>query len=241
MARLSLIAPFRQFRGTVSMPDAGAKQILYDDVHRGRVSRNWTKTPNPRTPAQLGQRTRIALCAQAWRALSAPDAAAWRALATQINRTNSLGYTYTLTGINVFYQVNTYRLMIFHTLTATPPSIADIPPPPTAIIWCHMKGAQLEVVVDCAGSKDMSYGVLRCTPSDANQARLRRPCELRFPTTDPADCFTSANSGIFHFLINPTLSPLNDTEWIGLQILSMTDDCLPRPPWFIPLIQLLDP
>jgi len=222
------------------MPQAGAKQILYDDVHRGRVSRNYTKTPNPRTAAQLGQRTRIALCAQAWRNLSAADAAAWRALATAINRTNALGYTYSLTGINVFYQVNIYRLLDAQAITTTPPPLSGIPPPlpmPQAIALFGPP-AQIVIQITCPGFPDLSKLFGRLTPGSTNQARLRRPCEVRIASIDTSQSFSQVIAQFTNWAPMLDNITINNGDFIGAQFFAMSRYYLPRPALFIPLISV---
>ena len=238
MARHSLIAPFKQFRGTVAGPGADAKQILYDDIHRGRVSRNWTKTPNPKTIAQIMHRTWIALCAQSWRALPAATAAAWRSLADQMKRTNALGYTYTLTGINVFYQVNLYRQRDGQAINTAPPPILEIPPPIKSLDVFSSAAGSLHIEATCTAYLDNCHVLLKTSPSSTNQSRLRRPCDLKCPGLFGLGAFALVIAGAIAYTDLSLAQHYAAGEYLGISFTPCSPGYLARAPWFIPL-QLL--
>ena len=235
MARHTLMNPFDKFRGSVAHPGSGTRQTLYDDPHRGKVSRNYTKTPNPRTSAQIGQRTRIALCAQAWRALTAAQANAWRALAAGMNRTSDLGFTYQLTGINVFYMVNVYRLIDAQAITTTPPDILGIPPPTLSIAWFGLHTTIFSSSIAAPGFADGCKVLIRLSNSSTSQARQRRRCELRIPTVDTSTAFSTVATQSLTYYFTPDTISLTIDEWCAYELIAMSAEYLPRAPLFCPL------
>lgn len=73
----------------------------------GQYLRNRASPVQPRTPAQLNQRARIATMSAAWRALTSGQRAGWASLGAMMTRTDALGQTYTLNGFMAFVSVNT--------------------------------------------------------------------------------------------------------------------------------------
>jgi hypothetical protein len=87
---------------------------------------------NPMSPSQTTVRARFATNSQAWRALTAAQRAAWTSLGANMNRTDSLGQTYTLTGQQAFVSVNTNLLTIGQAAVSAAPAFS--PPAPIASI-----------------------------------------------------------------------------------------------------------
>lgn len=75
----------------------------------GAYLRNRTIPTNPATSAQTGVRTTLGDLSSAWRELTAAQRAAWTAYGENYVRTDSLGETYTLTGLQAFMSVNINR------------------------------------------------------------------------------------------------------------------------------------
>lgn len=68
----------------------------------GAYLRNRVIPTNPQTSAQTAARNTLANAAAAWRDVTAADQLTWTALGEQMTRTDSLGQTYTLTGLQAF-------------------------------------------------------------------------------------------------------------------------------------------
>ncbi len=71
----------------------------------GQYRRSRATPVQPRTPAQLAARARLAAIASSWRTLDAPTQAAWASFAAQIKLTDSLGQTYTPTALQAYVSV----------------------------------------------------------------------------------------------------------------------------------------
>lgn len=78
----------------------------YSKGHYGNFFKNKTAPTNPNTDYQIDVRNALRLLSKAFSVLSDNAINAWNALGAQMNRTNSLGQSYTLTGINVYNELN---------------------------------------------------------------------------------------------------------------------------------------
>jgi hypothetical protein len=186
-------------------------------------------------------RARTGASAKAWSALPAATAAAWRTLAAQVTRDNSLGYTYRLTGIGLWNQVQFYRQLDGLAIDPAVPAILDIPGPCTGITQFHVGAGMLIVIAYYTGIPDTCKALIRITPSSPNQARMRQHHELRIPTTITSDSIVQANAWRFIWTIFPTTVTLTDLEWCGFEFVFLSPDYLPRAPQFTPLKQLFAP
>ena len=65
---------------------------------------------NPQSALQQGSRSVLAQCSRAYAGLSAEQALGWTALGSTITRTDRVGNTYSLSGIDAFTLVNRWRL-----------------------------------------------------------------------------------------------------------------------------------
>lgn len=93
----------------------------------GQYFRNRSIPVNPNTPAQTEVRNRISSLSSAWRSLSQAQRDQWSAVASTIPRTDSLGQTYTQTGLQFFTGYNSTRLLLGLT-TVTDPVPVDTSP-----------------------------------------------------------------------------------------------------------------
>jgi hypothetical protein len=172
--------------------------------------------------------------AKAYAALDAPTALAWRTLAAQMTRTNSVGYTYRLTGIALWNQVQHYRLSCGETILATPPPLAELPGPLGTISEISSVASNLHIEATCPGYLDNCRVIIRCTASSTNQARLAQRHELRSPTGYAIAFYGIVTSES----INPTAANpvmhLDAGEYFGIEFTSLSPGFLPRPAWFIP-------
>lgn len=89
----------------------------------GQYYRNRATPVQPRTPAQLNQRARMATNAAAWRALTDAQRAGWASLGAAITRTDSLGQTYSLNGFGAYCSVNNNRLIVGDAALSAAPAI----------------------------------------------------------------------------------------------------------------------
>ena len=72
----------------------------------GPYLRNRVIPVNPATTNQILYRTRLTGWSQAWRALTSTERAGWTALGATMSRLDSLGVSYTLTGLQAYTSLN---------------------------------------------------------------------------------------------------------------------------------------
>lgn len=95
----------------------------------GAYLRNRIIPVNPNTGKQAAARATMASLSAGWRALSATERAGWTALGSQMTRLDSLGQTYTLTGLQAYTSVNRNLTTIGATLLTAAPALN----PPTTL------------------------------------------------------------------------------------------------------------
>ena len=95
----------------------------------GQYVRSRATPVNPNTPFQAVVRARLALNAAAWRALTDVQREGWVALGLQMNRTDSLGQSYNLTGFAAYCSVNNNNLAAGNAVVSAAPALTT----PTAL------------------------------------------------------------------------------------------------------------
>jgi hypothetical protein len=93
----------------------------------GSYFRTRVNGTNPQTALQTTARNTLATYSSNYRNLTAAQRTAWEDLGAQIARVNTLGQTYTLTGLMAYVSVNRNLVTIGGTPTATAPSISGVP------------------------------------------------------------------------------------------------------------------
>ena len=91
----------------------------------GLYARSKASPVQPRTPAQSERRAQLTVLSQRWRTLDESLRAEWRALADELTRSDTLGLTYRLSGLQAYLSFNLWRAL----LTLAP---QDDPPPQLA-------------------------------------------------------------------------------------------------------------
>jgi len=233
MARFTLIPPFERFHGKVKQPDQDNGLVAFHNPKAGNVCRNWVMPDNPKSVQQTMIRGHFAAAAVAYKALSAVNAAAWRALAAQINKTNILGLGYALSGIACYQQVNVMRLLQGAAQSATAPAFADIPPPVTGVTSITMAGAVATTIIVTTGIANGCFILFRMTPAVSTFARLLRENELRIPSTTEADAFeVVAGSPTTNVITITQFAAPVATNYVGLEVTAMSAAYLARAPQF---------
>lgn len=90
----------------------------------GQYCRTRAIPVNPNSSAQGVARARLALNASAWRSLTAAQRAAWATLGLQMQRTDSLGQTVNLTGLQAYCSVNNERLAAGDAVLSDAPALS---------------------------------------------------------------------------------------------------------------------
>ena len=96
--------------------------VTFSRNRYGLYARSKASPVQPRTPAQTERRAQLTVLSQRWRTLDERLRAEWRALADELNRSDSLGLTYRLSGLQAYLSFNLWRAL----LTLAP---QDDPPP----------------------------------------------------------------------------------------------------------------
>jgi hypothetical protein len=109
---------YSEIRGSVN-------GITYARNRYGLYARSKASPVQPRTPAQSERRAQLTVLSQRWRTLDESNRAEWRALADELTRSDALGLTYRLSGLQAYLQFNLWRAL----LTLAP---QDNPPPQLA-------------------------------------------------------------------------------------------------------------
>lgn len=93
----------------------------------GSYFRNRVQPTNPNSGSQQTYRQRLQDLSGQWRDLSDEQRTGWALVGDQMTRQNSLGQTYTLTGLQAYTSVNLNRLLIGSAILEDPP-VVDNPP-----------------------------------------------------------------------------------------------------------------
>lgn len=117
MAKVSFASPIDEMRGRL----AG---IIFSANRSGSYIKPFSKSSNPRTPAQSTQRTSFNQFGIRWTNLTDPQRAAWNtyaALPAQV-KTDSLGNPYFVSGFNWYISFNTLLAAVDRPLFDGPPT-----------------------------------------------------------------------------------------------------------------------
>jgi len=96
---------YSEIRGSVN-------GVTYARNRFGLYARAKASPVQPRTPAQTERRAQLTVLSQRWRTLDEALRGEWRALADELTRSDSLGLTYRLTGLQAYLQVNLWRALL---------------------------------------------------------------------------------------------------------------------------------
>jgi len=85
--------------------------VTYSRNKGGNYTRARAIPSNPNSADQVSVRSKLTTSSQAWSTLTQTQRDAWNALAPTVSWTNALGQSIQLSGINLFNQVNSLRLL----------------------------------------------------------------------------------------------------------------------------------
>jgi hypothetical protein len=108
----------------IDIPQSGSRHNITASRNRyGQYYRVRAIPVQPRTNYQTTQRVRMADNAIAWRSLTDNQRAGWASLGLSITRTDSLGQTYNLTGLQAYCMVNNNLLDAGEAVISAAPAI----------------------------------------------------------------------------------------------------------------------
>jgi hypothetical protein len=113
---------YSEIRGSVN-------GVTYARNRFGLYARAKASPVQPRTPAQSERRAQLTTLSQRWRTLSEGIRAEWRALADELTRSDALGLTYRLTGLQAYLQFNLWRALLRIPIQDNAPAQLDAPSP----------------------------------------------------------------------------------------------------------------
>ncbi len=113
---------YSEIRGSVN-------GVTYARNRYGLYARAKASPVQPRTPAQSERRAQLTVLSQRWRTLPEGNRAEWRALADELTRSDSVGMTYRLSGLQAYLQVNLWRALLGLTPLDNAPPQLDAPSP----------------------------------------------------------------------------------------------------------------
>jgi hypothetical protein len=113
---------YSEIRGSVN-------GVTYARNRYGLYARAKASPVQPRTPAQTERRAQLTVLSQRWRTLDEPLRAEWRALADELTRSDALGLTYRLSGLQAYLQMNLWRALLGIAPQDNPPPQLAAPDP----------------------------------------------------------------------------------------------------------------
>jgi hypothetical protein len=113
---------YSEIRGSVN-------GVTYARNRFGQYARAKASPVQPRTPAQTERRAQLTVLSQRWRTLDESIRAEWRALADELTRSDTLGLTYRLTGLQAYLQFNLWRALLGLAPQDNPPPQLAAPNP----------------------------------------------------------------------------------------------------------------
>lgn len=110
----------------LDIPRSGSLQGVTSSRNTyGQYVRTRAMPTNPNTTYQSQQRARFGDLAAGWSGLTDAQRAGWRSLGQQIQRTDSLGQTYTLSGMQAYIAVNANNLDAGNSVVSDAPARID--------------------------------------------------------------------------------------------------------------------
>jgi hypothetical protein len=113
---------YSEIRGSVN-------GVTYARNRFGLYARAKASPVQPRTPAQTERRAQLTVLSQRWRTLDEALRAEWRAFADELTRSDTLGLTYRLTGLQAYLQFNLWRALLELAPQDNPPPQLAAPNP----------------------------------------------------------------------------------------------------------------
>jgi hypothetical protein len=184
---------YSEIRGSVN-------GVTYARNRFGAYARAKASPVQPRTPAQTERRAQLTVLSQRWRTLDESLRAEWRALADELTRSDTLGLTYRLTGLQAYLQVNLWRALLGITPADNAPAQLDAPSPITlGALNFNERDGVLQVTflpTPYAGAlaiwatAPFSRGINFVAPSRYRLVAIRRPTAFGGSVTSPQSIST---------------------------------------------------
>src|ERR1035438_8341519 len=126
-----------------SIPKSGRKDsVVYLKTRHGKVTRQYVRPRNPRTPEQQGHRSNFRTVLRRWRTLSVEQRAAWCLAAANKYFITETGRRVRLKGYNFFASLNTRRADLGLPQFDLPPAEPIFSPNPVADLVATNTGSK---------------------------------------------------------------------------------------------------
>lgn len=151
---------------------------------------------NPVSTRQTQVRVAFADWSQGWRALTNAQRDAWTVLGAQMERTDSLGQTYTLTGLQAYVSANQNLLTISATEISAAPLLNEPPAPPAITPSVDTDPADVMTIGYTPGAAADFLVVEASAPVSAGRSFMPRSGykligSVEFDTASPFDILTA--------------------------------------------------
>lgn len=159
----------------------------------GQYRRTRAIPVNPNSSAQGSARTRLALNAAGWRALTQTQREGWESLGAQMSRTDSLGQTYTLTGFQAYCSVNSLNLAAGNAVVSAAPALTT----PTALATAAitLTAASFSIAYTAtplgAGERLFTFASPQRSPGRQSETDYRLIAVSAAAAASPADVFAA--------------------------------------------------
>lgn len=136
----------------LDVPQSGSQANTVASRNRyGQYWRTRAVPTQPRTAAQVAQRSRLAVLSAGWAALSEAQRNAWDAYALAHPRTDSLGQSVTITGHQAYIGVNTLNLLAGAVVQSAVPTGAAVATPEVTVTVGTAAGLSVTINSEVTG------------------------------------------------------------------------------------------
>jgi len=178
----------------IDVPQTGKLGLTVTYPSRnGLIRRSWVVPANPQTADQLVVRSRLALQAQAYDALTEAQQDAWIAAAAQEQSRPTLGQSGPLTGLQLFVKLNANLTLVGEPTLSTPSTKPTFDPNIVNGLELTNLAGVIAIKMTCTGSSDAFNIIRAAAPQNTGTRRaisLRVLGELPEVVTGKADITT---------------------------------------------------
>lgn len=222
MAKFLLAKPWDVVHGAIKGAGSDRGQVLFSanglNIMRSNVIPN-----NPESALQTLARSYMSAAANGFQALTEVQATAWRTAAAALSRTDILGQEYTYSGIGLYVQVNTLRLMDGQSLVATPPTV-DLLGQITSFTSVTDATGFIDVIVVHSLTPATGQLRVRFSPPLGSQARNARNNEFRTLSSTFAASMFAVDTSPQTLHVPISTFTIASGDRVGVEVTSISDN-----------------
>lgn len=178
----------------LDVPRSGSYAGVTSSHNRfGQYVRNRRTPVNPRTTQQGVVRARMSASAANWRTLTAAQRAGWADLAASMNRSDSLGSSYSLNGFMAFCSVNNNQAAAGNAALTDAPALVTPPTILTAVVTLTAAALSIAYTVTplAAGARLFSFVSAQRSAGRNFEADFRLLAVSAAAAASPANLFAA--------------------------------------------------